>query len=41
MWRMHLNLLSADLGAFLLLCFFESKRITWREGMMTASGAGR
>lgn len=41
MWRMHLNLLSADLGAFLLLCSFESKRMTWREGMMTASGAAR
>lgn len=41
MWRIRLNLPSVDLGAFLLLCSFEPKRMTWREGMMTASGADR
>ena len=38
---MYLNLPSADLGTFLLLCSFETKRTTWREGMMTASDAAR
>lgn len=41
MWRMRLDLPSADLGAFLLLCSFEPKRMIWRDGMMTGSGAGR
>ena len=41
MWRMYLNLLFADLGTFLLLCSFETKRMTWRDGMMTASDAVR
>ena len=41
MWRMYLNPPSADLGTFLLLCSFETKRKTWRDGMMTVSGAAR
>ena len=41
MWRMPLDLPSADLDAFLLLCSFEPKRMIWRDGMMTVSGAAQ